>query len=87
MALAFHTCDGRLCKRKTRRDAIQAAMPQLKSDENLPHEELNLIRPTGTTLAVCYDDTSPVPNIRRRLATPNMRRPSACCPATPRRWA
>ena len=44
MALAFHPATGALWQAENSRDAIQAAMPQLKSDENLPHEELNLIK-------------------------------------------
>ena len=44
MALAFHPATGALWQAENARDAIQAAIPGLKSDEDLPHEELNLIK-------------------------------------------
>ena len=44
MALAFHPATGALWQAENARDAIQAAMPNLKSDEDLPQEELNLIK-------------------------------------------
>ena len=57
MALAFHPATGELWQAENARDAIQAAMPQLKSDENLPHEELNLIKADQHYgWPYCYDD-------------------------------
>ena len=57
MALAFHPATGELWQAENARDAIQAAMPQLKSDENLPHEELNLIKADRHYgWPYCYDD-------------------------------
>jgi glucose/arabinose dehydrogenase len=57
MALAFHPATGELWQAENARDAIQAAMPQLKSDENLPHEELNLIKSDRHYgWPYCYDD-------------------------------
>ncbi|OEZ80595.1 glucose / sorbosone dehydrogenase [Janthinobacterium sp. HH103] len=57
MALAFHPATGELWQAENARDAIQAAMPELKSDENLPHEELNLIKADRHYgWPYCYDD-------------------------------
>lgn len=57
MALAFHPATGALWQAENARDAIQAAMPGLKSDEDLPHEELNLIK-AGQHYGwpYCYDN-------------------------------
>lgn len=57
MALSFHPATGALWQAENARDAIQAAMPQLKSDEDLPHEELNLIE-AGQHYGwpYCYDN-------------------------------
>lgn len=62
MALAFHPATGQLWQAENGRDAIQAAMPQLKNDENLPHEELNIVK-AGQHYGwpYCYDDNQPSP--------------------------
>src|SRR5450830_267281 len=62
MALAFHPATGELWQAENGRDAIQAAMPQLKNDENLPHEELNIVK-AGQHYGwpYCYDDNQASP--------------------------
>lgn len=62
MALALHPVSGALWQADNGRDAIQAAMPKLANDNELPHDELNLVR-RGANYGwpYCYDDnrTSP----------------------------
>lgn len=57
MALAFHPASGKLWQAENSRDAINAAMPQLKNDNDLPHDELNLIE-AGQRYGwpYCYDN-------------------------------
>ncbi|MFO1350911.1 MAG: PQQ-dependent sugar dehydrogenase [Gammaproteobacteria bacterium] len=57
MALAFHGESGQLWQGENSRDAIQRAMPELKDDEELPHDELNRIEADGDYgWPYCYDD-------------------------------
>jgi glucose/arabinose dehydrogenase len=43
MAMAVHPASNALWQADNARDAIQAAMPGLKNDNDLPHDELNLV--------------------------------------------
>jgi len=57
MALAFQPNDGALWQADNGRDAIQAAMPALKNDDELPHDELNLVqRGADYGWPYCYDN-------------------------------
>lgn len=62
MALAFHPLTNALWQADNARDAIQVAMPGLKNDNDLPHDELNLIR-KGQHFGwpYCYDANLPSP--------------------------
>jgi glucose/arabinose dehydrogenase len=62
MALAFQPKTGALWQGENGRDAIQLAMPSLKNDDELPHDELNLIR-QGANYGwpYCYDNNAPSP--------------------------
>ena len=56
MALAVHPVSGDLWQADNGRDAIQAAMPNLANDNDLPHDELNLIaRGANYGWPYCYD--------------------------------
>jgi len=62
MALAFQPGTNALWQGENSRDAIQAAMPGLKNDNDLPHDELNLIAPKGNYgWPYCYDNNRPSP--------------------------
>jgi glucose/arabinose dehydrogenase len=69
MAMAVHPATGDLWQGENSRDNINIHMPQLKSDAELPHDELNLIR-RGAHYGwpYCYD---------ANLASPEY--PSAKC--------
>ncbi|MES2324113.1 MAG: PQQ-dependent sugar dehydrogenase [Pseudomonadota bacterium] len=62
MALAFHPANNALWQADNARDAIQVAMPGLKNDNDLPHDELNLVR-KGRHYGwpYCYDDNQASP--------------------------
>jgi len=62
MALAFQPRTGALWQGENGRDSIQLAMPALKNDDELPHDELNLIR-QGANYGwpYCYDNNVPSP--------------------------
>ncbi|GGP24228.1 PQQ-dependent sugar dehydrogenase [Silvimonas amylolytica] len=62
MALAIHPATGALWQAENSRDYINRKMPGLKSDENLPHEELNLIH-EGSNYGwpYCYDNNQAAP--------------------------
>lgn len=57
MALALHPTTHALWQGENSRDAIQAAIKGLKNDNELPHDELNLIEPKGNYgWPYCYDN-------------------------------
>ena len=57
MALALHPVHGALWQADNGRDAIQAAIPGLANDDDLPHDELNLIeRRVNYGWPYCYDN-------------------------------
>ena len=62
MALALDGRSGALWQGENGRDAIQAAMPALKNDDELPHDELNAIVPGADYgWPYCYDNGVPSP--------------------------
>ncbi len=62
MALAVHPQTNILWQADNGRDAIQVAMPALKNDNDLPHDELNLVRQGGHYgWPYCYDANLPSP--------------------------
>jgi glucose/arabinose dehydrogenase len=81
MAMAFQPGTGALWQAENSRDAIQAAMPQLKNDNELPHDELNLIQP-GLFYGwpYCYDDNRPSPEYPA-LSCARYRAPARLLPA------
>jgi glucose/arabinose dehydrogenase len=61
MAMAFDR-SGLLWQGENGRDAINAAMPGLKNDDDLPHDELNVVdRGADYGWPYCYDDNRPSP--------------------------
>ncbi len=57
MALAVHPATGELWQGENSRDAMNAAMPELKNDDDLPHDELNLVkRGSHYGWPYCYDN-------------------------------
>lgn len=62
MALAIDPRSGALWQGENGRDAIQAAMPALKNDDELPHDELNaIVRGADYGWPYCYDEGLPSP--------------------------
>jgi glucose/arabinose dehydrogenase len=62
MAMAFQPGSGALWQAENSRDAIQVAMPALKNDNELPHDELNLVQADQFYgWPYCYDDNRPSP--------------------------
>jgi glucose/arabinose dehydrogenase len=62
MAMAIDGRTGALWQGENARDSIQVAMPSLKNDNELPHDELNLIVPGGDYgWPYCYDVALPSP--------------------------
>jgi glucose/arabinose dehydrogenase len=56
MAMALHPASGKLWQADNARDSIQLAMPGLANDNELPHDELNLIEPNAHYgWPYCYD--------------------------------
>ncbi|CAN5254697.1 hypothetical protein BH11PSE11_BH11PSE11_15490 [soil metagenome] len=81
MALAIHPISGELWQGENSRDAIQAAMPELKNDEELPHDELNLIeRGAHYGWPYCYDNNLSSPEYPRKDCS-GFRRPVRLLPA------
>lgn len=70
-ALAVHPVNGALWEADNARDFIQAAMPGLANDNELPHDELNLIR-RGANYGwpYCYDDNRPSPEYPKAVCKP-----------------
>ena len=62
MALAVNPVSGELWQAENSRDYINRKIPGLKSDENLPHEELNLVK-DGAHYGwpYCYDNNVAAP--------------------------
>ncbi|MEO8007485.1 MAG: PQQ-dependent sugar dehydrogenase [Betaproteobacteria bacterium] len=62
MALAVHPVSGILLQGENSRDAIHRHMPDLENDEELPHDELNVIE-SGKHYGwpYCYDQGRPSP--------------------------
>lgn len=62
MALAFQPGSGALWQGENARDALQAAMPTLKDDNDWPHDELNLVQ-AGAHYGwpYCFDDNRASP--------------------------
>lgn len=57
MALAIHPATQALWQGENSRDAIQAAIKGMKNDDELPHDELNLIEAKGNYgWPYCYDN-------------------------------
>ncbi len=67
MALALHPVNGALWQGENGRDAIQAAMPKLANDNDLPHDELNLVeRGANYGWPYCYDNNLASPEYPAR---------------------
>lgn len=57
MAMAIDARTGQLWQADNGRDNMQTAMPSLKNDDELPHDELNLVAPGADYgWPYCYDD-------------------------------
>jgi len=62
MAIAFQPGSNALWQGENSRDAIQAAIPTLKNDNDLPHDELNLIQAKAHYgWPYCFDNNRPSP--------------------------
>lgn len=81
MALAFQPGSNALWQGENSRDAIQAAIPALKNDNELPHDELNLIQPKAHYgWPYCYDNNVPSPEYPK-AACATYRAPTRLLPA------
>lgn len=87
MAMAVHPATGELWQGENSRDNINIHLPQLKSDAELPHDELNLIR-QGAHYGwpYCYDADVASPEYPPQNA-PAIRRLPGCCRHMRRRLA
>jgi glucose/arabinose dehydrogenase len=66
MALAVHPQSGLLLQAENARDNIHRRIPGLDNDEQLPHDELNVIEPGARYgWPYCYDDGKPSPEYPR----------------------
>ncbi len=71
MALAFHPVTNALWQGENSRDAIQAAMKGLANDNDLPHDELNLVQHKGHYgWPYCYDNNVASPEYAGVSCTP-----------------
>lgn len=63
MAMALHPASGKLWQADNARDSIPLAMPGLANDNELPHDELNLIEPNAHYgWPYCYDANLAIPD-------------------------
>ncbi|HEY0062543.1 MAG TPA: PQQ-dependent sugar dehydrogenase [Telluria sp.] len=82
VALALHPATGALWQADNGRDAIQAAIPTLKNDNELPHDELNLIeRGAHYGWPYCYDSNVASPEYRTTACAASYRAPVRLLPA------
>ncbi len=87
VAMAVHPVTGALWQADNGRDAMQAAIPTLKNDNELPHDELNLVeRGAHYGWPYCYDSNVASPEYPatkcaayRAPACRRMRRRWVCC--------
>jgi glucose/arabinose dehydrogenase len=80
MAMAFDR-DGSLWQGENGRDAINAAIPGLSNDDELPHDELNLVeRGADYGWPYCYDDNRSSPEYPKANC-PTYRAPRRLLPA------
>ena len=81
MAMAIDPRDGVLWQGENSRDAINVAMPALKNDNELPHDELNRIdRGAHYGWPYCYDNSQPSPEYPKGDCS-GYRRPVRLLPA------
>jgi glucose/arabinose dehydrogenase len=81
MAMAIDPRTGALWQGDNGRDAINAAMPELKNDDELPHDELNMISAGGDYgWPYCYDSGVPSPEYPRSNCR-NYQSPARLLPA------
>jgi glucose/arabinose dehydrogenase len=81
MAMAVDARTGILWQGENARDGIQAAMPSLKNDDELPHDELNPIVAGGDYgWPYCYDNGLPSPEYPK-AACRGTRAPARLLPA------
>jgi glucose/arabinose dehydrogenase len=81
MAMAVDARTGILWQGENARDGIQAAMPALKNDDELPHDELNAIVAGGDYgWPYCYDNSLPSPEYPA-AACRDVRAPARLLPA------
>lgn len=85
MALTIDPRSGALWQGENARDAIHAAMPALKNDDELPHDELNaIVRGADYGWPYCYDDGVPSPEYPaadcRRARAPVRQLPAHAAP-------
>ena len=85
MALAVHPQSGLLLQGENGRDNIHRRIPGMDSDEDLPHDELNVVE-AGARYGwpYCYDDSKPSPEYPRadcsRYRAPLMLLPAHAAP-------
>lgn len=82
MALAFHPATDELWEADNARDFIHAAIPTLKNDQELPHDELNRVK-AGAHYGwpYCYDDNVASPEYPATKCAPAYRAPARLLPA------
>ncbi len=81
MALAFQPVTGELWQGENGRDAINLAIPGMKDDEELPHDELNrIVRGADYGWPYCYDNNRTSPEYPGRDCR-GFRAPASLLPA------